>query len=352
MTWSHILTSSDQWLALDIISELAFGISTDLLNNTNDRFVLDLLHIYTWKLGVVDQWPNLNWIGLETLASKLLPSTSKDGNSFEEWLTKLTSKAIANNTSATNGLMAPVVQAGEDKNPKGGHDKSQMLAEGCFVTFTGSDGIGTSLSGIQHYLAHCPRVYQKLARELRSKFAPGAPIEWGPDLASCTYLAACMQEAWRMLPPSCGPWWRECEASEIRLSQGPIPAGCDIGLSLPAISRDERYFRQPLEFWPERWVPGELPEAELALAKKAFIPFALGPRSCTGMHVAEMVLNVSVAYLMVNYDFKIEGATSPVISEAEGRFLTERLEYDCFWALPHWESGPRLQFRKRAPPAQ
>jgi cytochrome P450 len=53
--------------------------------------------------------------------------------------------------------------------------------------------------------------------------------------------------------------------------------------------RHQRYFRNPLEFHPERWLPHTHPLYDDRYANdnlKAFFPFSLGPRQCTGREIA------------------------------------------------------------------
>jgi cytochrome P450 len=127
------------------------------------------------------------------------------------------------NTDTVSGVLGYVIQSGEGKLGRKGHNKSQMLAEGSFVTFTAADGIGTTLSAVMYYLAHSPRVYEKLAEVLRTQFSKDSDnkqpkpesITWGPELSSCKYLQACINEAWRLVSPVCGVHWRECECSGV-----------------------------------------------------------------------------------------------------------------------------------------
>ena len=337
------------------MTDFGFGVPTRLLNKPGDRYILDLLQMHTTKLGVYEQWPNLNRIGLGRFISDLLTKASPAIQQFTQWHHDFIDHTIASNSDTARGILASVIQAGEGKNIKNGHNRAQMLAEGSFITFTASDGNGKTLSGVQHYLAHYPRVYNKLVDELRSKFPRGQVIKWGPELTSCKYLSACINEAWRLLPPACGVHWRECEQPGTFIGSGEIPVGCDVGMSLFTIFRSEKFFRNPSEYWPERWIKGVLPAAEYSMSKKMFTPFSLGSRSCAGSHVAMMIASISIAHLMVNYDFRL---ADTAVSERDKRetpragthesITSKQLKFESHFTLPFWEQGPVLQFKKRA----
>lgn len=56
-----------------------------------------------------------------------------------------------------------------------------------------------------------------------------------------------------------------------------IPIGTPIIISLLGMSRDDRYYSQPMRFWPERF-----DENDKHYDSNAFMPFGAGPRKCIG----------------------------------------------------------------------
>ncbi|CRG83867.1 putative cytochrome P450 4d21 [Talaromyces islandicus] len=368
------MNSWNQWFALDMITDFGFGAPSSLLTNSADRYVLDVLHLAVKNLGVIEQWPDLSYIGLGHIAYyvEALTSFSKGFSlpigKFVQWHQDFTHRAIINNTDTVSGVLGYVIQSGQGKLGRKGHNKPQMLAEGSFVTFTAADGIGTTLSAVMHYLAHYPRVYRKLAEELRNQFSKGdsenkqhkpETITWGPELSSCKYLQACLNEAWRLVPPACGVHWRECERARVIIGSDEMPVGSDVGVSLFTIFRSADYFRDARDFWPERWIKGFLPDAEYQLAKQVFHPFSLGTRSCAGSHAAVMIASVVLANVMVKYDFRParltesgpggHGEQMNLDQHFNSQSCNSKLEFDSHFTLPIWKEGPILQFRERSP---
>ena len=190
--------------------------------------------------------------------------------------------------------------------------------------------------------------------EIRSKFELGAPITWNSDLATCEYLRACIDEVLRLLPPASGAYWRESEKPGIILGDPPlgIPVGVDVGMSMYALFRRPDVFQRPAKFWPERWLPGELPDAELATAKKALQPFLLGPRSCAGSHVAIMLVSTVMANTVNRCDFKlVEGPKAQIglgsADGPEGRKEETEMQFESHAVMSSWSKGPYIRFRER-----
>ncbi|KAI5917751.1 benzoate 4-monooxygenase cytochrome P450 [Camillea tinctor] len=345
-------------LGFDTMADFGLGLKTNLLQTQDRDFVFSTLYIHEKKMGLWEQLPALDNIGLGYLVSCLFLLASPKARTFAGWYQRFLNEAIASNTRESRGIFGPVIQSGQGKLEKPGHNWSQMIGEGAFSTFSSADGYGMMLSGFLHYLSHYPDVYNKLATEMRAKFQPGDEIIWGPELESSAYLRAVIDEVMRLLPPACGVHWRECERPGVTIGPDnlPMPVGKDVGISLFSLFRDGRVFRDPVRFWPERWLPGTLPEAELAHAKTMFTPFSIGPRNCAGSHVAIMIASISYAYTLVNYDFrfgaeqeksypKLWSDSDPIELGAESE-----LRFESHYSIAGWKSGPFIQFKKRGLP--
>ena len=354
------------------MAEFGFGTKIGLLDNADHRFVLDILNIHAVKVGVYEQWPNLSKIGVANIIGHFLRAISPAVRRSDSWHQNFTEKVITRNRDARNGILAPLVEGLGTGKPLSGHGREQMLAEVLFTTFTGknqgygifwackiskasflaSEGNATILSAVQFYLAHNAEIYEKLVGEIRGKYSYGETIGWGTKLASCEYLRACIDEAFRMLPPASGNHWRESEKQGILISGEEIPAGCDVGVSPPALFRSRDIFRDADRFWPERWLKSVLPDDELTTARQALTPFSIGPRNCPGQNAAIMVISISLASLINRYDFRLEGRPTgeAKVSTNDERVDTDRGSELYFQNHFHscWKAGPFIQFRDRA----
>jgi cytochrome P450 len=80
-----------------------------------------------------------------------------------------------------------------------------------------------------------------------------------------------------------------------------IPGNINIGIGSYKIQHDPRYWAQPDEFIPERWL-GEGPEPA---EKTAYFAFSYGPYSCVGKHLAYMEFCNVIAALTRTFDMEL-----------------------------------------------
>ena len=65
--------------------------------------------------------------------------------------------------------------------------------------------------------------------------------------------------------------------------------------------RDQRYFDQPLEFRPERWIG----PAAGKISAGAYFPFGDGPRRCIGQGFAQLEAALVVATIAQKFQFRL-----------------------------------------------
>jgi cytochrome P450 len=123
-------------------------------------------------------------------------------------------------------------------------------------------------------------------------------------------------------------------------------------MSLFSIFRDERLFREPVRFWPERWVQGTLPEDEYTMCRKAFTPFLIGPRNCAGSHVAIMMASIAYTHVLVNYDFRLGDIPSQTpanlwFNTPDATGSESEVQFESHYSIAGWEKGPFIQFKAR-----
>jgi cytochrome P450 len=201
------------------------------------------------------------------------------------------------------------------------------------------------------YLSRHPEVYRKLAKEIRSTFANASDIQGGPQLSGCKYLRACINESLRMTPPVSGTLWREHDRNDKQpfvVDGHVIPPGTQVGVSIYCIHHNEKYFPQPFDFSPERWLVDD--EAVLRRMNSAFCPFSVGARACAGKAMAYLEMSLVVAKTFFKFDFEVPPGDLGQVGagqagRTDGRDRTDEFQlYDIFAAM---HDGPNLLFRPR-----
>ncbi|KAK5636083.1 hypothetical protein RRF57_011795 [Xylaria bambusicola] len=176
------------------MADFGFGIRTDLLCSPAREFVFPALHIHEKKMGLWEQLPTMNDIGIGSLVGYLFLLFSPRAKAFAQWYQGFLEQAIANNTPKSSGIFGPVIQSGMGLLENPGHNYAQMIGEGSSSTFSAADAYGIMISGFFHYLSRYPNVYERLASDIRRDFKPEEEIVWGLKLESCIYLCAVIDE--------------------------------------------------------------------------------------------------------------------------------------------------------------
>mmetsp|Transcript_20086 Transcript_20086/g.28299 ORF Transcript_20086/g.28299 Transcript_20086/m.28299 type:complete len:111 (-) Transcript_20086:31-363(-) len=83
-----------------------------------------------------------------------------------------------------------------------------------------------------------------------------------------------------------------------------IPKGTTVLGMFLANHFNPKYFREPEQFNPSRWLP-ENQTDDLKKNVHAYIPFSSGPRNCIGQHMALVEARVILGIFMKTFDYKI-----------------------------------------------
>lgn len=369
-SWSESrnVNSYVKWLTYDMIAEIGFGHQLGLLDGPGRRYLVGVFEWCTFRIGFYEQWPGLAKLGLENIAAYAMPGTSKIAKDFCIWRGDFMNSAMAGKTISSNGLFAQISEASNDGIA---YSHSRLFAERSTLLIVGKaasqnisiqtdkanlccniggDTTAATLVAFMFYLARSPHSYEKLAAEIRNTFPSLDSARSGPELSSCQYLEACIQETFRISPAGPGTLWRETERDGTLVDGELLPRGIDVGTCIYTRHRDGDIFRDQAKFWPERWIPGVLPEEELTQAKAAMKPFSLGPRSCVGKSIAMLEITLTIARLMYACDFRIASGPLGKIGQGhagarQGRRDVNEFQIETrFTAASH---GPYLQFRVR-----
>jgi len=220
----------------------------------------------------------------------------------------------------------------------------------------GSDTTSTAMAATFFYLVRNPAALTRATKEIRDKFAKVDEIRQGPDLNSCTYLRACIDEAMRMSPSVGGLLPREVLQGGMAIMGEFVPEGTVVGTPHYAIHHNPLYYPEPFRYVPERWLVGEenvltgkeTTEDEAGAAQSAFCPFSIGPRGCIGKGLAYSEMMTALSRVLFIYDIRRAlGVVDPGEGSPElewGRHRKEEFQLvDTFTSM---KNGPMVEFRK------
>jgi len=178
---------------------------------------------------------------------------------------------------------------------------TQVRDEVLTLLLAGHETTATALTWTGHLLSLHPEVQSHLFDEARALGGPPTVS----DLPRLRYAEAVLQESMRLYPPA---WALGREvAGSFHLAGRDLPDGCRAVIFPWAVHRDERFFRDPLEFRPGRWLDGSLAD----LPPYTYFPFGGGQRMCIGKSFAMMEGTLLLAELARRFTFQPQPGYTP-----------------------------------------
>ncbi|KAK3122736.1 hypothetical protein QOZ80_8AG0617460 [Eleusine coracana subsp. coracana] len=212
-------------------------------------------------------------------------------------------------------------------------DDGRPLTDGEIVSLcseflsAGTDTTATALQWVLANLVKRPEMQATLRAEIAVAGNDDEDQVKEEDLQAMPYLKAVVLEALRRHPP--GHYVLPHAAREdTELDGFRVPAGAPVNFAVGEIGLDAEVWSAPMEFRPERFLPGgEGEDVDLTGSKEIkMMPFGAGRRVCPGMALAMLHLEYFVANLVREFEWR----------EVEGEEvdLTEKLEFTVVMKRP------------------
>ena len=192
--------------------------------------------------------------------------------------------------------------AARDEDGRGMDDR-QLRDEVLTLLLAGHDTTALALTWAWVLLSRHPHVESRLHAEL-DEFVDKPP---GPaDLPRLKYADAVITETLRLYPTA---WVIAREAlRDTTIGGQRVPKGTSVLIIGWAMHRDPRFFEDPDDFRPERWLSG-LAER---LPRLAYLPFGGGQRVCIGSSFAQMEGTLVLSTLAQRFSLRLADASRRV----------------------------------------
>nr|Q9LXM3.2 RecName: Full=Cytochrome P450 71B38 [Arabidopsis thaliana] len=150
-------------------------------------------------------------------------------------------------------------------------------------------------------LSRHPRVMKKLQEEIRAMLGPNKERITEEDLEKVEYLKLVMVETFRLHPPA-PLLLPRLTMSDIKIQGYNIPKNTMIQINTYAIGRDPKYWKQPGEFIPERFLDSPI---DYKGQHFELLPFGAGRRICPGMATGITMVELGLLNLLYFFDWSL-----------------------------------------------
>ncbi|RKF78802.1 Benzoate 4-monooxygenase [Golovinomyces cichoracearum] len=300
-------------LAFDIVGNLAFGKSFDMLETGKDiaevRITPNNPITYVPAVEILNKRSDVS-ATLGCLPA-LLPFAKYFPDPFYnrglDAVEKLTGMAIARVAHRFNGhedsnrvdILARLMNAKDENGDVLSRD--EVTTEATVQIIAGSDTISNTCTAILYWILRTPHVLSKLQAELDSAIPDNVVIPPFEEIKDLPYLENVIKETLRIhstssiglprvVPPGPG----------VTICSRHFPGGTVISVPSFTIHHSPEIWGEDVEeFKPERW------ECLTPRQKLGFNVFSYGPRACIGRNLAMMEIKLIFATMIHRWDFEL-----------------------------------------------
>nr|AYV65219.1 flavonoid 3'-hydroxylase [Rosa hybrid cultivar] len=270
--------------------------------------------------NIGDFIPSLEWLDLQGVASKM----KKLHKRFDDFLTAIVEDHKKGTSTAGHvDMLTTLLSLKEDADGEGGKLTDTEIKALLLNMFTA--GTDTSSSTVEWAIAELIRHPHMLARAQKEldDFVGHDRLVTESDIPNLPYLQAVIKETFR-LHPSTPLSLPRMAAESCAINGYHIPKGSTLLVNVWAISRDPAEWADPLEFKPERFLPGgEKPNVDVRGNDFEVIPFGAGRRICAGMSLGLRMVHLMTATLVHAFDWALaDGLTAEKLNMDEAYGLT------------------------------
>ncbi|KAG7947226.1 hypothetical protein I3843_14G082800 [Carya illinoinensis] len=184
------------------------------------------------------------------------------------------------------------------------------------IVVAATDTTTTMSEWVMARLLKHPEIMRKVTEELTEIVGLDNLVEES-HLPKLHYLEAVIKETFRLHTP--GPFLLLRTPSESSIIGGyRVPKGSSIFLHTWAIQRDPKYWDNPLEFKPERFLNNAYGRFDYSGNNFNYLPFGSGRRICAGLALGDRTLKYILASFLHSYEWKLPQGSEIEFSDSFG----------------------------------
>jgi len=306
-------------VSFEIISEILYGCDIrdklEKVNYTKRDGTTEIVNLYQclMKISHDCSFAALNplnvmfpWLVHYSIGAENKRNT-KNSDEFERVIRDICAKS-----QDSNSVYNQVLKTGEI-------DKEMAYKDVMAILFAGHETTSKSLCSALFQLKKNPEVEKKLKQEIdeyilqNGKYTVNdlAEILNSQSLDQMDYLSCFVKEVLRHDPPAVRSLGYKAKAS-FKVKDLLIPKNQIVVFNLYAAQYDEKQWKEPTKFIPERFDPSSdyfLTPSGKQRHPYAFCPFTFGTRTCPGRAIGLMEFKILLIYFMLAIDYEVEKET-------------------------------------------
>ncbi|XP_040985809.1 flavonoid 3'-monooxygenase CYP75B137-like [Juglans microcarpa x Juglans regia] len=189
------------------------------------------------------------------------------------------------------------------------------------IVIGASDTTTTISEWVMAWLLKHPEIMRKVTEELTEIVGLDNLVEES-HLPKLHYLEAVIKEALRLHPA--GTFLLRTPSESSIIGGYHVPKGSSIFLHIWAIQRDPKYWDNPLEFKPERFLNNAYGGFDYSGNNFKYLPFGSGRRICAGLALGERTLKYILASLLHSYEWKLPQGSEIEFSDTYGMITKKK----------------------------
>nr|AFI71898.1 flavonoid 3'-hydroxylase [Paeonia lactiflora] len=310
-------------LARVMLGKRVFGDGSGGVDPKADEFkdmVVEVM-VLAGVFNLGDFVPALERFDLQGVATKMKNLHARFdsflGNILEEH------KMNSDGVKQQNDFLSKLISLKDDVDGEGGKLTDIEIKALLLNMFTaGTDTSSSTVEwGIAELIRH-PKILAQAQQEIDSVVGRDRLVT-ELDLPNLPFLQAVVKETFR-LHPSTPLSLPRMASQSCEINGYYIPKGSTLLVNVWAIARDPNVWAEPLEFRPDRFLPGgEKPNIDIKGNDFEVIPFGAGRRICAGMSLGLRMVQLLTATLVHAFDWGLpEGQIPEKLQMEEAYGLT------------------------------
>lgn len=213
----------------------------------------------------------------------------------------------ARENSQRSDLIAHLVNARDEDGVHSPYTEDELKAEVFAILIAAHETTAATLTWCIYHLSQNPEARKRMEQEIDSVLGDSLPNF--EDYDRLIYTKAVVDESLRLTPPM--PYLVRTAVQDVEIGDYCISKGTIVQPSIRIPMRQEKYFADPEQFIPERW----LEDPQLECPRFAYAPFGGGARFCSGFRFALMELVFSLAIFCKRWRFNLVSKDFPAVSD-------------------------------------